>query len=168
MDIRQYPNVTLSYRTRDLTLRAGYATGAGNNCLIDSLFQCIHNAGDGSETRDFSCADCIEFSEIRRLLCERFFGIVGLAAVTRFSHLDFCEHARAVVGLIGESVRRVGLASGDNIVADAFTLVVVAIDSAAIGDIVGSGATTLYLVNEGNFHYRPLLLPRVRPRRACR
>ena len=157
VDIRQYPTVILRYQAGIMTFRAGFATGAGNNCLIDTLCQCVHHACAGSDARDFSCADCIQFSGIRGMLCAQFSGTVGLAAVTYRSHLDFCEHAQAVLELIGESARRAGLASGENIVMAAFTLVCVARDSAAVGDVLGSGSTVLYLVNEGNYHYRPLL-----------
>ena len=125
----------------------GYATSAGNNCLVDALTQAIHDAG----------IPCMSNNPWVRQELLRRFPRTGESAVTLHSFLDLRRHWRETVDLIGESARSMGLDTGNRIRANTFRVVCIEENRSVVGDADGDGPVALHLLNEGFLHYVPLI-----------
>ena len=123
------------------------ASGAGSNCLVYSLLQCIGMAG-------LPCSANVPW--VRTEMMKQFTS-AGVSAVTSGTYLDLCEHWASVVSLLGSSARSMGLDLEKRIVPSLFQITCISDVHSVIGDLVGTGRVHLYLFNEGNCHYSPLL-----------
>lgn len=105
----------------------GRASGAGHNCLIDSLRQLLCPAA--------------KVSEIRRALQLQY--PRGATRVTAKNFLQFDFHAAAILRHMGFDPAL-------------FTLTCVDLTHAGHGDVIGNGARQLYLARDGQNHFVPL------------
>ena len=135
----------------------GYATGAGNNCLVDALTQAIQDTGIPCRSNN---------PWVRQELLQRFLRI-GESAVTLESFLDLRRHWRDTVDLIGASARSMGLDTDNRIRAETFRVVCIEENRSVVGDADGDGPVAVHLLNEGFLHYRPLLRRRAEHNGGC-
>ena len=143
--------VTIHGSSGDKVFVKGSASGAGNNCLIDSLRQAI----------DMHFPLAVHTGWIREQLQVRF-PSTHPYAVSQRNFLDLRNHWEAVVQLILESARAQGCALPRHMSADSFEVISVEEQRRVIGDQVGSGPVSLYLLNEGFLHFVPLIRLRLR------
>ena len=113
----------------------GYATSAGNNCLVDALTQAIHDAG----------IPCMSNNPWVRQELLRRFPRTGESAVTLHSFLDLRRHWRETVDLIGESARSMGLDTGNRLRANTFRVVCIEENRSVVGDADGDGPVAVHL-----------------------
>jgi len=114
----------------------GRASGAGCNCLIDTLRQHLGIPAD--------------LPDVRRRL--RMLFQVEPTIVTASNFLDFRAHAPAIIRIIANAVRR----GADPMDTSIFRLVCVDLDRLEHGDCVGTGDVTLYIAREDGNHFIPL------------
>ena len=116
----------------------GVATGAGNNCLIDTLRQALGVPCD----MDF----------VRAELMRRF--PAGPARVTERSFLDLRDHWESVLTCMSISYQAMGHAP-----IDVATLKIACVDAdfPENGDVVGTGARHLHILRENQNHFVPLV-----------
>ena len=93
---------------------------------------------------------------MRERLQERF-PRVGRSRVTVDNFLDLKEHWAAVIDLIGECARVQGLEYHELIRASNFTVVGVSQDEKRIVATEGSGSMPLFVLNQSQCHFVPLL-----------
>ena len=125
----------------------GYATGTGNNCLVDALTQAIQDTGIPCRSNN---------PWVRKELLRRF-PRTGESEVTLESFLDLRRHWRETVDLIGESARSMGPDTDNRICAEPFHVVCVEENRSVVGDADGDGPVAVHLLNEGFLHYVPLI-----------
>ena len=112
----------------------GCASGADNNCLIDTLRQKLNIiASVGS---------------VRRRLQERFPS--GEARVTAHNFLELQAHWRAVLEFLGQT-------AGRPIDTNHYRVVCLDLTIGHSGDVVGTGALTLHIARVGLNHFVPLI-----------
>ena len=76
--------------------------------------------------------------------------------------MDLRNHWEAVVQLLLQSARAQGCVLPVHLSADSFQVISVEERNRVIGDQVGYGLVTLYLLNEGFLHFVPLIRLRLR------
>ena len=124
----------------------GYASGAGFNCLIQTLRECLNDR----------CLHCVaNVPWIRQELRKRF--PTGENRVTEKNFLDLRNHWRSIVDLIGISARANGCDPAGHISAANFNVTAVLEDSRRVVEVDGEGPIPLFILNEGNAHFVPLL-----------
>jgi hypothetical protein len=138
--------------SRPCRMLRGFAPGTGCNCLIYSLQQVIHDQG-------IACVADVPW--IRQQLLQRFRD-PGPAQVRERSYLDLQEHWAAMIDLLGASARAQGLDQQREIRASTFTVFGVSQEEARIVAKEGSGPVVLFVLNQGQHHFVPLLRQRVR------
>ena len=124
----------------------GSASGTGFNCLIDTLRKCLNDQG-------FKCVANIPW--IRNELRKRF--PTGENAVEACNYLDFRNHWKDIIDLIGESAREHGCDPNHDIFASNFNVTAVLEETSRVIEVDGAGPVALYILNEGNRHFVPLL-----------
>ena len=112
----------------------GFASGAQNNCLIDTLRQKLEIIADTKY--------------VRRRLQERFPS--GEAQVTNDNFLELQAHWRSVLEFLGE-------ATGRPIDPDLYRIICLDLVIGHSGDVVGTGHTTLHIARVGLNHFVPLI-----------
>ena len=125
----------------------GYASGNGNNCLIDSLVQAIQMHFPEI---------LVNITWIRSELQLRYPSSRPYA-VTKTNFLDLRNHWEAVVDLILMNARAQGCMLPDDVSAASFQIISVQEDAQVVGDHVGTGPFHLYLLNQGFLHFLPLI-----------
>ena len=105
----------------------GTASGAQNNCLIDSLRQLLDPT--------------VKMSKIRRALQLQF--RTGAKKVTTRNYLQFDFHAVAILGHMGFDPVH-------------FTLICLDLAHTGHSDVIGFGARRVYLARQGQNHFIPL------------
>ena len=131
----------------------GFATAADNNCLIDRIRQVL---GDQAGVMSI-----VNMAHIRRLLRQRHpEGASQVRLPPAANFLDLVDHGADIVELcaVNNELRRVPLDPTQ------FTFLSVNVTdrNALHVEVEGTGPRRLYLLNEGNRHFRPLLRRRRR------
>ena len=145
------PNGSVWITIDDMNFLRGSASGlrfGANNCLIHTLQQAVAD-------NNMPSIDAI-IPSVRRSLLDRF-PRTGVDAVTRDNFLVHDLHWEAIVDCLGLHARDTGFDAEGRIAHTSFTLVVVSEDRSAIASIEGTGPIRLYILNQGNMHYVPLL-----------
>jgi len=119
-----------------MRFQQGYASGAGCNCLIDTLQQHLGVTVDARLIR-----------ERLQLLFQ-----VEPDQVRAGNYLDFRAHSRTIIRLLGNAARR----GGEPIDTSLFRVVCVDLDRMEHGDAVGDGDVTFYIARENGNHFVPL------------
>ena len=114
----------------------GVASGAGCNCLIDTLRQHLQVIAN--------------VPAIRRALQKLY--RVEPTIVTAENFLEFRAHALEIVNLLA----RAAALDGDPIDTAVFRIICVDLDHLDHGDFVGNGDVTLYIARENGNHFIPL------------
>ena len=127
----------------------GFAPGTGCNCLISTLLSCLNDKG-------ILCVANIEWirEELQRQFPE------GDNQVTLHNYLDLRNHWRKIIDLIGISAKRHGCDPNGHIKSENFAVTCVMEDARRVYEADGNGACRLFLINEGNSHFSPLLIDR--------
>ena len=86
----------------------------------------------------------------------------GANIVTQNNYLDLRNHWRSIVDLIGVSARHHGCDEHNQIHADNFRVTAVLEEAARVVEEDGDGPIHLFMLNEGNSHFVPLLRNRER------
>ena len=118
-----------------------------NNCLIHTLVQCIDIAIGNVDA---------DIPWIREQLCCRY-PANGITTVTASNFLDLSEHWKDIVDLIGMSARARSLDTDGFVHHEMFTLTCVDEMTQTLGTVEGFGYIDLYLLNEGNLHFVPII-----------
>ena len=129
----------------------GSASGAGCNCLIQTLLACLND----DNVRCVANVPWIR-QELRRLFP------VGENIVTERNYLDLRNHWRSIIDLIGVSARHQGCDEQNQIHARNFRVTGVLEEAARVVEADGDGPIHLFTLNEGNYHFVPLLRNRER------
>ena len=129
----------------------GSASGAGCNCLIRTLLACLND-------NNLRCVANISWirNELQKLFP------VGPNIVTQNNFLDLRNHWRSIVDLIGVSARHQGCDEQNQIHAENFRVTAVLEEAARVVEEDGDGPIHLFTLNEGNFHFVPLIRNRER------
>ena len=77
--------------------------------------------------------------------------------VTQNNYLDLRNHWRSIVNRIGVSARHHGCDAHNQIHADNFRVTAVLEEAARVVEEDGDGPIHLFTMNEGNFHFVPLI-----------
>ena len=126
-----------------LTYRRTAASSDGNNCLIDSLRQCLKIAA----------CDC---SLVRQELLRQFGNASGPANVTARSHLDAESHWKAIlVSLLRMHAGEIATSRDP----EDYSVVVLACHREGQGDLLGDSQAPhrLVVMNEDNLHFEPCM-----------
>ena len=142
-------NVLVEFSNR--TFIKGFASGAGCNCLIQTLLACLNDNG-------LLCVADVPW--IRQELRRRF--RQGENRVTEANYLDLRNHWTSIIDLIGISARRHGCDPTNQIHARNFNVTAVLEERRIVVERDGVGAINLFVLNEGNQHFVPLLRSRQR------
>ena len=136
-----------TYKINGQDFMLGNATPDNNNCLIDSLRQVLYDQAGIPFAADLQ--------EIRKLLCHRHPQGIRQVRLQRPNFLDLDHHAFDTIELLATSAETVDRPTSP----DVFSIICVHIanDGTLHAARVGNGALCLYLFNEGNRHFRPLL-----------
>ena len=129
----------------------GSASGAGCNCLIQTLLACLNDNG-------ILCVADVPW--IRQELRKQF--LTGENMVTHANFLDLRNHWRSIIDLLGVSARRHGCDRENQIHARNFRVTSVLEDVQRVVEVDGDGPIHLFMLNEGNYHFVPLLRNRER------
>ena len=124
----------------------GSASGAGCNCLIQTLLACLNDNG-------IRCDADVPW--IRQELQKQF--PTGENKVTHANFLDLRNHWDKIIDLIGVSARRKRHDRLVEIYAGHFRVTCVLEDARRVVEEVGEGDIDLFMLNEGNYHFVPLL-----------
>ena len=124
----------------------GYASGDGFNCLIETLLGCLNDRG-------LLCVANIPW--IRRELRKKF--REGENRVTERNFLDLRNHWRPIIDLIGVSAREHGCDQQRQVVVANFNVTAVLEETCRVVEVDGDGPLALFILNEGNRHFVPLL-----------
>jgi hypothetical protein len=116
----------------------GTASGAGCNCLIDTLRQLLRLN--------------VNIPEIRRQLQLLFPNEPG--KVTRLNFLDFQVHGPTILRLLSEAASR--QEGGAPVDMSMFQIVCVDLQYMGNGDIAGNGLVKLFMARERGCHFIPL------------
>ena len=129
------------------TFVKGFASGAGCNCLIDTLITCLNvNIG----------LHCVAKKEwIRQELRKQYRS--GENEVTADNYLDLRNHWRSIIDLIGISARANQCDPRRDIMAANFRITSVSQQHRVVAEEDGDGFYQLFTLNEGNLHFVPLL-----------
>ena len=133
----------------------GSASGAGCNCLIQTLLACLNDNG-------ILCVADVPW--IRKELRKQF--PTGENMVTNANFLDLRNHWRSIIDLLGVSARNHGCDRENQIHAMNFRVTSVLEDSQRVVEVDGDGPIHLFMLNEGNYHFVPLLRNRERWRNS--
>ena len=133
----------------------GFASGAGCNCLTDTLLAYLND-------NNFLLVANIPWIrvELQKLFRE------GENKVTENNFLDLRNHWRSIIDLIGISARRHGCDVSKRIKAEHFRVTSVLEDRARVVEEDGDGPIHLFTLNEGNYHFVPLIRNREQWRAA--
>ena len=82
---------------------------------------------------------------------------VGENRVTEKNYLDLRNHWRSIIDLIGTSARAHGCDPGNQLTAANFNVTAVLEETSRVVEVDGEGPVALFLLNEGNMHFVPLL-----------
>ena len=146
---RGTPNVLVEFSGHSFV--KGFASGSGCNCLIHTLLSCLSDNG----------IPCMADAPwIRKELRKQF--PQGANQVTERNFLDLRNHWRSIINLIGVNARRNSYDATDQIHARNFKVTAVLEDGRFVAEVDGDGPIDLYLLNEGNAHFVPLLRNRQR------
>ena len=146
---RGTPNVLVEFSGHRFV--KGFASGSGCNCLIQTLLSCLNDNG----------IPCMADAPwIRKELRKQF--PQGANQVTERNFLDLRNHWRSIINLIGVNARRNSYDATDQIHARNFKVTAVLEDGRFVAEVDGNGPIDLYLLNEGNAHFVPLLRHRQR------
>ena len=129
----------------------GFASGDGYNCLIQTLLACLNDNG-------ILCVADVPW--IREELRRRF--RTGENIVMAKNYLDLRNHWRSIIDLIGISARRNSCDPANQIHARNFNVTAVLEDGRFVAEKDGEGPISLFMLNEGNSHFVPLLRNRQR------
>ena len=124
----------------------GNVSGEGCNCLIRTLRECLNDQG-------LLCVADVPW--IRLELRKRF--RAGENRVTEDNFLDLRNHWRSIVDLIGMSARENDCDPHRRIVAANFNVTAVLEESQRVVEVDGEGLIPLFILNQGNMHFVPLL-----------
>ena len=149
------PNVFVDFSGRSFV--KGSSSNDGCNSLIQTLLDCLRD-------RSILCVANVPW--IRKELQLRFRH--GNGHVTEDSYLSLKHHWRDVIDLIGVSARRNDCDPENAIHAKNFSVTSVLADACIVDETVGDGAFGLYVVNDGNGAFAPLVKDRQRWRTPCR
>ena len=135
------------YTVNGLDFVLGYATSTNNNCLIDSLRQVLYDQAG------ILCD--VDMQYIRELLREKHPAGVTQVRVHRPNFLDLEHHAFDTIDLLATASATQGIHPNSR----EFSIICLhATDADALHAArVGHGQRRLYLFNEGDRHFRPLL-----------
>ena len=127
----------------DVTYLRTRASSAGNNCLIDSLRQCL------------KIPDC-DCSLVRQDLLQQFGNASGAANVTTWSHLDAESHWKAILASLFR-IHAEELATPRD--PEQYCVVVLACHREGQGNFLGDAhaAHRLVVMNENNLHFEPCM-----------
>ena len=119
---------------------AGKASGAGFNCLIDTLIQCCHLQGH------------VVAPTVRSYIDAKYPSFQG-------AFLELETHWADVLNLIHANITdpRVAHTTGEGQVCDRYKTVCVDVELMGNGDVVGTGSNTLYMARVGGNHFVPLI-----------
>ena len=81
----------------------------------------------------------------------------GENAVKERNYLDFRNHWKSIIDLIGESARAHGCDPNHQISASTFNVTAVLEETSRVIEVDGAGPVALFILNEGNSHFVPLL-----------
>ena len=129
----------------------GSASGAGCNCLIRTLLACLND-------NNLRCVANIPW--IRQELQKLF--PAGENIVMEGNYLDLRNHWRSIIDLIGVSARYEGCDERNQIHARNFRVTSVLEEAARVVEEDGDGPIHLFTLNEGNYHFVPLIRNRER------
>ena len=136
-----------AYNVNGLDFVLGNATISNNKCLIDSLRQVLYDQAGISSAADFQ--------HIRKLLCEKHPAGIRQVHLHPPNFLDLDHHAFDTIELLATSPE-----TQDNHT-DPRLFSIICLHTTADGALhaarVGNGEHSLYLFNEGDRHFRPLL-----------
>ena len=124
----------------------GSASGAGCNCLIRTLLACLNDNGIWCD------ADVPWIRQELQKQCP-----TGENKVTHANFLDLRNHWDKIIDLIGVSARRKRHDRLVEIYAGNFCITCVLEDARRVVEEVGLGDIDLFMLNEGNYHFVPLL-----------
>jgi hypothetical protein len=134
LDVRHAGNLVVIDGVR---FQRGRASGAGFNCLIDTLQQHLGLSVDTPDVR-------------RRL---RMLFTTEPTIVTEDNYLDFLAHTRTILRILGGIARRGGSAIDMSI----YRIVCFDLDRIDLGGaVVGDGDVTIYIGCENGNHFIPL------------
>ena len=138
---------TTTYNVNGLDFMLGNATPTDNNCLIDSLRQVLYDQAGIPFAADLQ--------DIRKLLCQRHPQGISQVRLERPNFLELEYHAFDTIELLATSAETANRPTSP----DVFSIICVHIanDGTLHAARVGNGALCLYIFNEGNQHFRPLL-----------
>ena len=129
----------------------GFASGDGCNCLIETLLACLNDNG-------LLCVADVPW--IRQELRRRF--RQGENRVTERNYLDLRNHWTTIIDLIGISARHNECDPTNQIHARNFNVMAMLEERSIVVERDGVGAINLFVLNEGNQHFVPLLRNRQR------
>ena len=135
LDVRREDDLVI---INDVRFLEGYASGAGCNCLIDTLRQHLGLTAN-----------------VVPVIRERLRMLFQLEPniVTEGNYLDFLAHTRAIMRMLSNIARR----GGDPIDTSVFRIVCIDLDRVDHGGaVVGEGDVTLYIGCENGNHFIPL------------
>jgi hypothetical protein len=138
------------FETQSYRMFRGFASGSGCNCLIHSLQQVVNDTG----------IHCVADVPWVRKQLQRLFPQEGCAQVTARNFLDFKEHWAVIVDLLGQSARAQGLDADCRIQASTFTAIAISQEKKCIVSKEGSGPLKLFVLNQDQIHFVPLLRAR--------
>ena len=124
----------------------GSSKSIGCNCLIEALLACLKD-------NNVLCVANVPW--IRKQLQIRYAN--GNSIVKENTYLKLKNHWRDVIDLIGLSAKSHGCDSGNLIHADRFSVTSVDANGCIIAERHGNGFIELFVLNEGNEHFVPLL-----------
>ena len=124
----------------------GFASGDGFNCLIQTLLACLNDQG-------LLCVANVPW--IRLELRKRF--RAGENQVTERNYLDLRNHWESIIDLIGVSARAHACDPENQIYATNFNVTAVLEQTSRVVEKDGDGPLALFILNEGNMHFVPLL-----------
>ena len=129
----------------------GSASGYECNCLIETLKSCLND-------NNIPCVADVPWirQELRRLFPH------GENQVEERNYLDLRNHWRSINDLIGISARKHNCDLMNQIHARNFKVTAVLEEGRVVVERDGDGPIQLFMLNEGNYHFVPLLQNRQR------
>ena len=129
----------------------GAASGIGCNCLIHTLLSCLND-------NNLRCVANVPWirQELQKLFPD------GENIVTKNNFLDLRNHWRSIIDLIGVSARQQGCDERNQIHSENFRVTGVLEEAERVVEEDGDGPIHLFTLNEGNYHFVPLIRNRER------
>ena len=129
----------------------GAASGVGCNSLIHTLLSCLND-------NNLRCVANVPWirQELQKLFPD------GENIVTKNNFLDLRNHWRSIIDLIGVSARHQGCDERNQIHSENFRVTGVLEEAERVVEEDGDGPIHLFTLNEGNYHFVPLIRNRER------